>query len=260
MTKLSSLGVAIAVATMSLLAGCQLYFGSSGSSGNGGGSNGSGGNPPGFQCNGDAQCAAGCFCQKGICTEGGFCGTDKDCGAGFHCDTARSSCIPNPSCTLDTQCKQGSMCDTTKGSCVATCSCTNDADAVKQGFAWCDEARATCMTGADPAGMCLGVISCTTAAPACPEGQVALRKDGCFTGQCRAIAACEGAPSCDALQHENDCLGRATDCSAVYNGRGCHKPDGSACHAGDTNCVCDSYTFAKCDVRTGTTPRIIITD
>ena len=42
MTKLSSLGVAIAVATMSLLAGCQLYFGSSGSSGNGGGSNGSG--------------------------------------------------------------------------------------------------------------------------------------------------------------------------------------------------------------------------
>jgi len=41
---LSSLGVAIAVAAVSLLAGCQLYFGSSGSSGgSGGGANGGGG-------------------------------------------------------------------------------------------------------------------------------------------------------------------------------------------------------------------------
>jgi hypothetical protein len=262
MTKLSSVGVAIAVAMMSLLASCQLYFGSSGSSGNGGGGSSSPGegSPPGSQCNGDTQCAAGCFCQKGICTEGGFCGTDKDCGAGFHCDTARSSCIPNPSCTGDAQCKQGSMCDPAKGSCVSTCICTSDSDAVRQGFAWCDEGRATCMTGADPAGMCLGVISCTTAAPACPDGQVALRKDGCFTGQCRAIAACEGAPACDALQHEGDCLGRTVDCSAVYNGHGCQKPDGSPCHAGDTNCTCASYTFASCEVKSSTTPRIIITD
>ena len=152
---LSSLGVAIAVATVSLLAGCQLYFGSSGSSGGGGGrggangGGGSDGNPPGAQCTMDNQCSAGCFCANGVCTEGGFCATDKDCGGGFHCDTSRSSCIPNPQCTGDAQCKQGSMCDIKSGACVATCLCTNDADAIKAGFGWCDETRNTCMTGTD---------------------------------------------------------------------------------------------------------------
>lgn len=258
MTKLSSVGVAIAAATMSLLAGCQLYFGSSGSSGGGGagggsatGGGGSGeGNPPGFQCSSDSQCAAGCFCSNGICTEAGFCATDKDCGTGFHCDTQRSSCVPNPKCTQDAQCAQGSMCDTTKGACVVTCACTNDAAAVQQGFGWCDEARNTCMPGTDPAGMCLGTITCTTTPPACPENQVALIKDGCFTGQCRAIAACEAAPACSSLQHEDDCLTRSTDCSAVYNGHGCHRPDGTACQPADTNCTCDSFTFASCEAKT----------
>ncbi|HEX7839100.1 MAG TPA: hypothetical protein VF469_16595 [Kofleriaceae bacterium] len=256
MTKLSSVGVAIAVATMSLLAGCQLYFGSSGSgsgsASSGGGGSGGGsaeGNPPGFQCSNNAQCAAGCFCSNGICTEAGFCATDKDCGAGFHCDTQRSSCIPNPKCTQNTQCAQGSTCDTTKGACVVTCACTNDAAAIQQGFGWCDETRNTCMTGSDPAGACLGKLTCTTAPPACPENQVALIKDGCFTGQCRAIATCEAAPACGSLQHEDNCLSRNTDCTAVYNGHGCHKPDGSACQAGDTNCQCDSFTFASCEAK-----------
>ncbi|HEY0480828.1 MAG TPA: hypothetical protein VGD37_25110 [Kofleriaceae bacterium] len=264
MIKLSSVGVAIAVATMSLLAGCQLYFGSSDSGGGGGGSGGSGtssgGNPPGFECNSNAQCAAGCFCQNGICTEAGFCGSDKDCGTGFHCDVARSSCIPNPKCTQNEQCDQGAACDAANGKCVTTCKCANDAEAVTKGFGWCDEARSTCMQGADPAGACLGAISCTTKAPACPEGQVALRKDGCFTGQCRAITACEAAPECPALQHENDCLTRNADCSTVYNGHGCHKPDGTACQAGDLNCTCDSFTFATCEAKGQNATRIIPVD
>jgi hypothetical protein len=241
---LHSVGVAIAVATVSLLAGCQLYFGSSDSSspGNGGGGGG-GGSPPGSQCNGDPQCAAGCFCANGICTEGGFCGSDKDCGAGFHCDINRASCVPNPTCTKDEQCTQGSMCDTGSGSCVATCTCANDADAVKAGFGWCDEARGTCMTGADPKGSCLGTISCTTAAPACPEGQVPLRKDGCFTGQCRSISACEGAPACSALQHQNDCTARNTDCAPVFTGHNCH---GTTCGVSDADCTCEFYTFSAC--------------
>lgn len=240
---LSSLGVAIAVATVSLIAGCQLYLGSSGGGGGGGG-NGSDGTPPGFQCAMDNQCAAGCFCANGICTEGGFCATDKDCGGGFHCDTGRSSCIPNPQCT-DAQCKQGSMCDIMSGGCVATCLCTNDADAVKAGFGWCDEARSTCMTGTDPAGMCLGAVSCTTPAPACPENQVALVKDGCFTGKCRDITACEGAPACTALQHQDDCTARNADCTPIFLGHNCH----GDCGTTNKNCVCDSYTFASCDVK-----------
>ena len=252
---LSSVGVAL----MCLLAGCSLYFGSNSGSGDdgssgpngpaggsaGGGSTGSG-SPPGFQCNMNSQCAAGCFCSNGVCTEGGFCSTDKDCGNGFHCDTGRSSCIPNPVCTTDTSCAPGSACDAATGGCVKTCACTNDADAVRQGFGWCDESRNTCMKGTDPAGMCLGPVTCTTRAPACPDNQVALVKDGCFTGQCRAIAACEGAPVCTSLQHQDDCDARNTDCSSIFLGHNCH---GTTCGTTNTDCVCDSYTFQACDVK-----------
>jgi hypothetical protein len=273
MTKLlSTIGVALAFATVSLLAGCQLYFGSSSSGGGGddvavgsgsGGSgsagsgtgSGSAGNPPGFQCNADAQCAAGCFCASGICTEGGFCGTDKDCGTGFHCDTNRASCIPNPQCSANEQCKPGSACDTASGGCVATCACTTDADAVKQGFGWCDEARSTCMKGTDPAGTCLGAVTCTATAPVCPENQVPLRKDGCFTGKCRAIAACEAAPECTALQHQDDCDARTTDCTSLFLGHNC---TGTTCGKSDVDCHCESYSFQSCGAKG--TPVTIIPD
>ena len=257
MTKLlSSVGVAL----VTLLAGCSLYFGNS----NGGGDTGSnspggsgggtsGGSPPGFQCGADAQCAAGCFCANGVCTEGGFCATDKDCGNGFHCDVGRSSCIPNPKCTMDTQCKPGSACDAKSGSCVVTCACANDAEAVMKGFGWCDESRNTCMTGTDPAGMCLGSLTCKTAAPACPENQVPLVKDGCFTGMCRLIASCEGAPACPALQHEDDCGARAADCHKLFTGHNC---TGSGCGTPGGDCHCDSYTFAGCD--TGASPPVVM--
>lgn len=250
MTKLvSSVGLAI----LFMLAGCQLYFGDHRNSGGGNGD----GNPPGFQCNGDKQCAPGCFCNaQGICAEAGFCGNDKDCGNGFHCDMARSSCVPNPACTANEQCSAGSMCD--GKTCVVTCRCTSDADAIRQGAGWCDEARSTCMPGADPKGACLGDITCTTPAPGCPEGQVALRKDGCFTGECRAIAACEGPPTCNALTHQNDC-GARTDCSIVTTGHGCRRSDGSACQPGDSPdvCKCDSYTFSACETKTTPVPRTI---
>ncbi len=240
MTKLlSNLGLAFTVATVTMLAGCDLYFG--GHNGNG---SGSGDQPPGYSCGSDSNCAAGCYCANGTCTEGGFCTTDADCGPGFHCDTNRSSCVPNPTCGSDGDCQQGQQCN--NGTCTSTCTCTSDADAIKKGFGWCDEARMTCMTGSDPNGACLGTVTCTTAPPRCAEHQVALILNGCYTGQCRDITACEGAPACGSLTHEDDCLGRATDCSASYNGLNCHKPDGTACHSGDTNCTCASYVFAGC--------------
>jgi hypothetical protein len=258
---LSSFGLAIGIATVSMLAGCQLYFGDQTSSGSGNpgvsspGGTGSGGFPPGFDCSGDAQCAAGCFCAGGVCTEGGFCGTDKDCGAGFHCDTARSSCIPDPECTKSDQCNAGSACDPATGGCVPTCTCVNDADAVKKGFGWCDEARGTCMAGTDPAGACGGAVTCTTAAPSCPENQVALVKDGCFTGACRAIAACEAAPVCNALQHQDDCTTRAADCAIVFTGHSCH---GTTCGVSDVDCTCDSYTFSACEPKGQSASHIIV--
>ena len=245
---LSSVGLALVSATLSLLAGCQLYFGDpANSSGPGGTSSGGPGNPPGFKCDADAQCAAGCFCAEGTCAEGGFCGTNKDCGTGFHCDATRSSCIPDPTCTANDQCAPGSTCSTDTGGCTTTCKCTSDADAVRQGAGWCDEARGTCMPGKDPAGACTGAITCTTAGPKCLTGEVPLIKDGCYTGLCRAITACEAPPVCNALQHETDCTSRTADCSSVYNGHGCKKPDGTVCRVGDTNCTCTSFTFASCE-------------
>lgn len=258
---LSSLGLAIGIATASMLAGCQLYFGDSNDSNSGGPvrpGRPEPGNPPGFACDADVQCAAGCFCgEDGTCNEGGFCGRDGDCGAGFECDVMRSSCVPIPGCTSNEQCDPGSTCDQSGKGCVPTCKCTNDSEAVAQGAGWCDEARGTCMPGTDPEGACTGALTCTTAGPKCADGEVPLLRDGCYTGACRAITACEAPPVCKALQHEGDCIARISDCSTVYNGHGCTKPDGSACRVGDSNCTCTSFTFAKCEDKGANATRII---
>src|ERR1700691_2303684 len=111
-----SFGIAMMVATVAVLgvmAGCGLYFGDQSQSGwNYCGSDGyyqcdsndncqrtsttcpSGGT--GYTCGSNADCAAGCYCSNGECTEGGFCGSDSDCGSGYTCDTTRSSCEPTP--------------------------------------------------------------------------------------------------------------------------------------------------------------------
>jgi hypothetical protein len=229
MSKLvKTIGFVIAIATVGTIAGCDLYFndkGGSSPSASSGGSGGSAASGSGFECSMNTDCAAGCYCANGTCTEGGFCQTNSDCGPGYQCDTNRSSCEP------------------------ITCTCTSDADAISKGFGWCDETTGTCETGTDPAGDCNDAVTCTTAPPACPEGNVALVLNGCYTGACRAITACESAPACSHLQHEDDCLSPGT-CDASYTGIDCHKPDGSACHDGDTNCTCTSFEFNSCSAKT----------
>jgi hypothetical protein len=108
------------------------------------------------------------------------------------------------------------------------------------------------MKGTDPAGMCLGTVTCTGGAPACPENQVALVKDGCFTGQCRVIGTCEATPVCESLQHEDDCGARASDCHKTFFGRNCHGP---GCGTGGV-CTCDAYEFEACD--TGASDPIVV--
>jgi hypothetical protein len=268
-----SLGLMVALAATSMLAGCELYFGShdhgDGSTWNYCGSDGyyqchgdscswvsatcpdPGTSPPpgNYECTASTDCAAGCYCQNGTCEEGGFCATDSDCGDGYHCNTDRSSCEPNPpGCQADSDCGAGQTCDVTSGACTATCICGDDASAVSQGFGYCDETRQTCMTGTDPNGTCAGTpgSSCTTAAPQCPAGQVPLMgADGCFTGACEAYASCSAAPVCEHINDEDNCLSR-NDCGGNYTGHNCHKADGTACHDGDSGCTCESFTFASC--------------
>lgn len=270
MTKtLASLRLAIlAMLSVGTLAGCELYFGNSstGDSWTYCGSDGyyvcSGdnncewagatcpdGTGPGFACQTNADCAAGCFCQAGTCEEAGFCSTDADCAAGFHCDD-RQSCAPD-TCTSDADCAAGSFCN--NGTCETTCVCETDQQAIDGGFGHCDETRSTCLPGTDPAGSCGGAVTCNIKPPACAEGEVPLIKDGCFTGLCKAIAQCDVTPECANLGHENDCLGRATgagaDCSAVYTGLNCTKSDGTACTSGSTGCTCTDFRFNSCTTR-----------
>lgn len=271
-----SLGLMVALATTSMLAGCELYFGShdhnGGSTWNYCGSDGyyqcrgdsctwvsatcpdPGTQPPppnGYECTSSTDCAAGCYCaDSGQCEEGGFCATDADCGDGYHCNTDRSSCEPNPTqtgCTADADCPAGQDCE--NGTCTATCICSSDAQAAQQGYTYCDELRQTCMNGTDPAGTCGGTppSTCTTAEPDCATGDVPLMDPvtGCFNGQCEAATQCAVAPVCEHINDESNCLAR-TDCGADYTGHNCHNSDGTACHDGDMGCTCATLTFAAC--------------
>lgn len=96
-----------------------------------------------------------------------------------------------------------------------------------------------------PVASCAGAVTCTVLPPTCTTQEVPLLANGCYTGECRLIAACDVPPACTALRAEAVCLAR-TDCEASYTGRNCQHPDGSACRAGDSACVCESFSFAAC--------------
>lgn len=267
MTKLvSSLGIAILAAVS--LTGCELYFGNNdddrwsycdtdgyyvceGDACEWAGAECPAGGGGGFTCDDNSDCAAGCYCQDGICEEAGFCDSNEDCPAGFHCDD-RSSCVPD-TCSDELPCPSGQICD--NGTCTTTCECSSDQQAIDQGFGWCDENTSTCQPGTDPAGSCAGQVTCNIKAPTCAAGEVPLIKDGCYTGACKAIAQCDVAPTCESIQHEADCVADTGRCSAVYTGINCRKPDGTACNAGDTNCVCESFRFDSCEA--GSQARVV---
>jgi hypothetical protein len=240
MTKLlQALGLALTLAFT--LTGCQLYFGSDGDSD----VRTPGGDGGGWSCAANADCAAGCYCSDaGYCEEAGFCSVDTDCAPGYICDD-RSSCVPDPgpTCTADADCAAGSYC-AADGTCVTSCICETDAEAQAQGWQHCDETRGTCEP-ADEAGTCSGAPTCGVEPP-CAVGSVPLvGADGCWTGACSATASCDVTPTCNLYQHEADCFG-AAGCSASYTGLNCRRPDGTACQAGDSGCVCESFVFAEC--------------
>lgn len=266
---------ALAALSVGTLAGCELYFG-----GDEGGDNwdycGADGRytcqgdncewvspdcdgPSATACTSDEQCAAGCYCDEasGVCVEGGFCTTDADCPDGTVCDQSRSSCeVPEGTpCNVDTDCASGEVC--TNGVCTATCVCGSDAEAQANGFGFCDEATSTCKTGEDPAGTCIAdeaTITCNIKQPNCPAGETALAKDGCYTGECRAISQCGIAVACPELQDLTDCQNENVRCAVVATGTNCKKPDGTLCQPGDTNCTCDNFSFERCEDRAGAVP------
>lgn len=201
-------------------------------------------------CNYDGDCLQGSYCDEGTgeCVESTYCWEDYDCGEGFSC--VDDTCVPDETCATDDECAAGCYCDpsaefTTYG-CAESCYCSTDAEATDAGWGYCDEDRGTCMPGTDPdRGSCAGEITCAFGAPTCDAGAVPLIKDGCWTGECSAVAECDAAPSCEVLNTEDLCIERS-DCFPVYNGINCTNGNGAACQAGEGGCVCEDYRFDEC--------------
>jgi hypothetical protein len=175
------------------LAGCDIYFGPSGSSDCSAWGTcdqdtwppNAGPAQPGEACFNNFECAAGCACVEGQCVETGFCDAAWDCAGGMECEMDRATCIPegsNGSCTADGQCPNGSYCDAAAGFCIPSWGCNTNADC---GVGWECNADGTCIPmpcAAD--GDCFEGCACETDTGVCQE-----------TGFCETDADC--APWCD---------------------------------------------------------------
>jgi hypothetical protein len=169
---------------------------------------------PGFSCDSDADCAAGCYCTEntpndgiyGICVESGYCGDDDDCGSGMHCD--EGTCKPDErGCTADDQCPAGTTCDEAFGVCVPTNACDMecpvgtacdprtracvpiacDADSECPPGSVCNEETHRC----EPSSEC-------TADDQCPEGSYCDETRGtCTPGTDPNAPACGGTVTCN---------------------------------------------------------------
>lgn len=210
MKKLSFLGLVSLLAF--IVTGCQLYFGEAQDSDD------------------DSYCAADGYYVRGEwvsaqCPGGGNkCLTNKDCAAGCFCDEDKGTCDEGGFCSEAKDCPDGMECDEARSSCIPV-------------SASCDGAIAP---------------TCTNGAPKCPAGSVPLISNGCYfdrngDGQfdCSPITQCKAPPTCQAYQHSTDCA--SAMCKTITRGENCTTPNGSACQDGQAGCICQRYTFARCE-------------
>ena len=132
------------------------------------------------------------------------CYSDDDCGEGYDC-TADTECLPPPGCEDGMECP--AVC---YGRCVA-----NQPPPLP--------------------GNCYGENVCEVEPPACPEGTLPGIANGCWTGYCIPLNACE-SPACGTLG-ESACQS-ASACEPVY--------EGSDCTCDASGCECNTLTYAYC--------------
>lgn len=72
----------------------------------------------------------------------------------------------------------------------------------------------TCVPNTPGPGTCYGDVTCNALLPDCPQGTLPGIDAGCYTGYCIPLAACEPAPTCEAL-NEDACIDRQ-DCAPLY--------------------------------------------
>jgi hypothetical protein len=207
MKKLHFLGLTFLLALVT--SGCQLYFGD--------------------EPKGEAYCASDGYYVRGEwvsaqCPGGGnSCASNEDCAAACFCNEEKGICEETGFCATARDCPDGYICDD-RSSCVPD--------------------------GAS----CAGAIAqtCQLVAPKCAEGSVPLLKEGCYVDRdedgafdCEEITSCAAAPSCEARQHQSDCVS-GTGCSSISIGRNCSN-GGQPCEGGQPGCICETYVFERCE-------------
>lgn len=210
MKKLPFLGLAFLL--VFIVTGCQLYFGEAQDSDD------------------DSYCAADGYYVRGEwvsaqCPGGGnACVTNKDCAAGCYCDEAKGTCDEGGFCSKQDDCAADMECDEQRASCVPV------------------------------VGSCSGAIAptCTNGAPKCQAGSVPVIHNGCYfdrngDGQfdCQPIGQCKEPPACAAYQYAADCA--AASCTTITRGENCRTSTGQACRDGQPGCVCQMYSFSRCE-------------
>jgi hypothetical protein len=211
--KLSLLGLAFFSFLALTVTGCQLYFGDEKGAGDG-------------VCLADGYYVNGEWVSATCPGGGNKCAAEKDCAAGCTCDAATSTCVETGFCSVKEDCAAGFDCDTQRSTCVPV--------------------KYSCAGELAP--------TCTNGAPKCTEGSVPLIQDGCYTdingdGQfdCMVIKECTAAPACEAFQYSSDCSNAA--CTVVTRGENCRTSTGTTCTDGAPGCICQKYTFERCETK-----------
>jgi hypothetical protein len=105
--------------------------------------------------------------------------------------------------------------------------------------------------GCDGTGVCADGFECLEGlCQPCPDGVCPCRSDDmCGADEACNLetGTCELIP-CEQLPNGSDCAKRS-DCLSIYSGENCTRPDGLECEAGDRDCTCEVFDFARCITR-----------
>jgi hypothetical protein len=226
-------GLAVVVASLTLVAGCP-------------GGSGGGGDPAGAPpCGPVGECPSGLACDPGTDTcvvpDDAYWCSFVSCPNGQVCDlTSDTGCRPATSCA-EVSCSSGNYCDPAGFYCTNTPHC-GAGDSCPSGF-YCDDANVCrkpgpggCVTAADcepgytcdlATHLCRGAAACASQA-ACAPGWT------CNVDRCELLApgTCDAANDCGVTEecHGGVCVGCAT-AGAVCSG------NFASCDAGTNRCV-----------------------
>ena len=149
-----------------------------------------------------------------------------------HAFLACQAEVADTGCYSDDACEPGYRCTVDLGTeCLPPPYCTDDSD-------YCPEVcYGHCVPSEPPPlpGNCYTLNVCEEEPPACPEGTLPGIANGCWTGYCIPLSACE-SPACGALG-EATCQS-ALACEPVY--------EGSDCTCDASGCECNTLTYAYC--------------